>query len=200
MRFSYFDFAKIYRCCVKATDKSNARETLRYIELRSKYGYCVATALDGHVLCQVRVQCEGDGVILIPPIKPMKCFDVDVQALDNGNVKIAYLDFEQKLICAYEIPGCSNQYFEWYEIVPYDRKGDRIIYCSPSNLLKALECFKGDANKPVCISIPENPVNTITISSSDEQALVLPMRINDGSGAQYRIKNMYIADEEAKHE
>ena len=191
MKFSYYDFLKIYKSCVKATDKSGGRRILRYIELRAKDGYCVATALDGFVLNQVRVKCEGDGVILIPPVHPPKCVMVEVEKVPNGNVKISYFDYSCKLIYAYELPVDEGAYIKWAYIIPHERQGDRTIYCLPANLLKALECFKGNANMPICISIPKDKANTIAISRQDEQAIVLPVRINDGSYDRYAIKNLY---------
>ena len=54
MKFAYFDFMRIYKSCVKAVDKNGVRKILRYIELRASNGYCVASALDGFVMNQVR--------------------------------------------------------------------------------------------------------------------------------------------------
>ena len=93
MKFTYFDFMRIYKSCVNAVDKNGVRSMLRYIERRASNGYCVATARDGFLMNQVRVQCEGDGVILIPPIRPPKCDMVKVENVPSGNVRISYFDF-----------------------------------------------------------------------------------------------------------
>ena len=192
MRFTYYNFNRIYKACVKAVERDNHREMLRYIELRAENGYCIATALDGFVLCQVRVECEGDGVILIPPVKPpTKCDSVEVEALPNGNVKFAYFDSFKKFMYSYELPVSQSAYFDWENVMPHDRKGDRKILCSVRTILRALECFRDKSDSIVCISIPEKPEKPIALSNPDAQAIALPMRLHRGDWEDWAMKNWY---------
>lgn len=191
MRFTYDDFARIYKSCNKATCKDPFREFLRYIELRAANGKCVATALDGYILCQVEVPCEGEGVICIPPVKPPKCHAVQVDARKEGLVRIAYYDYDNKLIYAYELPGIKGDFFNWEKVVPYDRQGDRRIFCNVNLLKKALECFKGHTNPAMCISVPENPIQPIVLYTPEEQAVVLVQRVGESHANKYKVRNMY---------
>lgn len=191
MRIAYDDFARIYKSCSKATSKDPFREFLRYIELRAANGKCVATALDGYILCQVEVPCEGDGVICIPPVKPPKCAVVQVDALMGGLVRIAYYDYDNSLIYAYELPGIKGEFFNWEKVVPYDRQGDRQIFCNVHLLKRALECFKDGSNPALCISIPENAIQNIVLFTPEEQAVVLPQRVGESHANKYKVRNMY---------
>lgn len=191
MRFDYDDFARIYKSCNKATSKDPFREFLRYIELRAANGKCVATALDGYILCQIEVPCEGEGIICIPPVRPPKCHAVQIDARKKGLVRIAYYDYENNLIYAYELPGIKGDFFNWEKVVPYDRQGDRRIFCNVNLLKKALECFKGDTNPAMCISVPENPIQPIVLYTPEEQAVVLVQRVGEQLADKYKVRNMY---------
>ena len=191
MKFTQSEFMRIYKACVNATDKGSIREALKYIELRAADGYCVATALDGCVMCQIRVPCEGDGVVLLPPIRPPKCFMVEVEKVTGGNVKISYIDFNFKLIYAYELPEYEGAYLNWEPIMPYNRQGDRKIFCTAKQLRRALDSFPQTAYDALCISIPDDPIKPIALSNIDTQAIVLPVRVN-GDHDDYALKNMCI--------
>lgn len=193
MRIAYSDFARIYKSCNKATCKDHFRDFLRYIELRAADGKCVATALDGYILCQIEVPCEGEGVVYIPPVRPPKCSVVQIDALTGNLVKIAYYTEAEKLIYAYELPGLDGQFFDWQKVVPYDRQGDRRIFCNANLLKKALDCFNDHSNPAMCISIPENPVQPIVLFTPEEQAIVLAQRVSESHADKYKVRNMYIA-------
>ena len=176
----YWDFAKIQRGCTKFVEKSHSHRVLRFIELRAKDGHCVATALDGYGLWQVKVPCTGEGVALIPAIKPYKADEVTIIPSGKGRVLIEYWRAGGELIVATEYPVDENKYFNWGNILPRDREGDRYIACAAKLLKDALEALKNTSDI-VYIGIPQEADKPMTLAAGQSQAVVLPVRINNGT-------------------
>ena len=103
IELSGYDFRHIVLACSKAASKNNVREALRYIELRADGKECVATALGGLIMQQVKCECKGKGVVLIPAdIKTEKADTVIITAKES--LRVAYYDENKKLILAVEMP------------------------------------------------------------------------------------------------
>lgn len=176
IEMSGYDFGRIMRACAKACDRSNARRVLQYIELRAYGTECVATSLDGFIMQQIKVQCAGEGVILVPStVKPPRCESVIIE--DSDNIRITYLDGGGNLIYAYELPKHEGKYFDWSRVV--GERDEDTIHCSARQLRNALAATASAADDVICIGIPKDKVKPITLASNDVQMVVLPMRVND---------------------
>lgn len=182
------DFWRILKACANACDKSNFRSVLRYIELRAEGTECIATSLDGFIMQQIRVRCNGSGTVLIPcGIQPPKCKSVVIE--DMYGLKITYLDFCGKLIYAHEFPRCNDGYFDWGKIVETGSE-EHTIYCNALNLRKALDAAVYAEDQTISINIPEDKLKPIRIASMDVQMLVLPVRIgSERDEASRKFKN-----------
>ena len=182
------DFWRILKACANACDKSNFRSVLRYIELRADGTECVATSLDNFIMQQIRVRCNGSGIVLIPSaIQPPKCKSVVIE--DVHSLKITYLGFDGKLIYAHEFPRCNDSYFDWGKIVENSGE-EHTIYCNALNLRKALDAAGCAEDHIISINIPEDKLKPIRLASMDVQMLVLTVRIgSERDEASRKFKN-----------
>lgn len=190
------DFWRILKACANACDKSNFRSVLRYIELRADGTECVATSLDNFIMQQIRVRCNGSGIVLIPSaIQPPKCKSVVIE--DVYSLKITYLGFDGKLIYAHEFPRCNDSYFDWGKIVENSGE-EHTIYCNALNLRKVLDAAGYAEDQIISINIPEDKLKPIRLASMDVQMLVLPVRVGDERGeASRKFRNWHKQGEKA---
>lgn len=184
------DFWRILRACASACDKSNFRSVLRYIELYADGTECIATSLDGFIMQQIRVRCNGSGTVLIPcGIQSPKCKNVVIE--DVYSFKITYLGFDGKLIYAHEFPRCNDSYFDWGKIVETGSE-EHTIYCNALNLRKVLDAAGYAEDQIISINIPEDKLKPIRLASMDVQMLVLPVRVGDERGeASRKFRNWH---------
>ncbi len=192
IQMSGYDFGRIMRACAKACDKAHYQRVMRFIELRADGKHCVATSLDGFIMQQIRVQCSGEGVVLLPnTIKPPKCETVTLETLNN--VKITFTDEGGNLIYAFELPKHEGEFFEWGNIVK-DNRDEDVIHCNAGNLRRALAATTYADDQTISISIPKNKLQNIRIAANDVQMIVLPVRVSDSAYLR-GFKNWYKAQE-----
>lgn len=178
IELSGYDFRHIVLACSKAANKNDVREALRYIELRADGKECVATALDGFIMQQVKCECKGKGVILIPAdIKTEKADTVIITAKES--LRVAYYDEMKKLILAVEMPKAECAFIDWNKAVPMEERPESVIHCDARYLRKIVAATTHTRDQIVSISIPENKVSPIRFATGDSQGIVLSVRISD---------------------
>lgn len=176
MAWKSFNF--ILKACSKATSKNDVREALRYIELRADGETCVATALDGYIMQQVRVECTGMGAILIPgDLKAERAETVEISVEENLHVK--YFDERKKLIVGYELPKYNGPFVDWRKIPKSIERAESVIHCDARYLRKIVAATTCAKDQIISISIPENKEENIRIASRDAQSIILPIRVFD---------------------
>lgn len=192
IEIDWFYFRNILKACKKACDKCNFRRVLRYIELRADGTECVATSLDGYIMQQIKVPCDGKGIVLIPyTIQSPKCKKVVIEDNDTGNIQFSYFDMRDKLIYAQEFPRCADDYYNWSKIVETDA-AEHTIYCYASKLRKALSATKYNNDAIVSINIPDDPLKPIRLATKDAQMIILPVQMRSEDGIEIRkFKNWY---------
>ena len=196
IEMSGYDFGRILRACAKGCEKAHYRRVLRYIELRADGKHCVATSLDGYIVQQIKVQCSGEGVVLLPnTIKPPKCETVTIEV--SGNIKITFTDEGGNLLYAFELPKCGERFFDWGNIVKDDRDED-VIHCNAAYLRRALAATTYADDQVISISVPKDRVQPIRIAANDVQMIVMPVRVSD-EAYRRNFANWYIP-QEAEHE
>lgn len=196
IELSGYDFRHIVLACSKAANKNDVREALRYIELRADGKECVATALDGIIMQQVKCECKGKGVVLIPAdIKTEKAETVVITAKES--LRIAYYDEMKKLILAVEMPKADCDFIDWNKAVPMEARPESVIHCDARYLRKIVAATTHARDQTVSISIPENREKPIRIVSGDSQGIVLPMRISADPLYERKAANWFKDVEEA---
>lgn len=173
-----YDFRHIVLACSKAASKNNVREALRYIELRADGKECVATALDGFIMQQVKCECKGKGVVLIPAdIKTEKADTVIITAKES--LRIAYYDENKQLILAVEMPKAECAFVDWNKMQLFKERPESVIHCDARYLRKIVAATTHARDQTFSICIPENKTDNIRIVSGDSRAVVLPLRVSD---------------------
>lgn len=181
IELSGYDFRHIVLACSKAANKNDVREAFRYIELRADGKECVATAIDGDICQQVKCECKGKGVVLIPAdIKTEKADTVIITAKDN--LRIAYYAEDKQLILAVEMPKADCGFVDWNKIGLFAERPEHLIHCQAKHLRKILAATTHARDQIISISIPENNLQTIRIVSGDSQGFVLPTRVDPYNG------------------
>lgn len=178
IELSGYDFRHIVLACSKAASKNDVRESFRYIELRADGKECVATALDGYIMQQVKCECKGKGVVLIPAdIKTEKADSVVITAKDS--LRIAYYDETKKLILAVEMPKAECEFIDWNKIGLFEERPEHFVHCDARYLRKIVAATTHARDQIFLISIPEDKLKPIRIVSGDSQGVVLPERVTD---------------------
>ena len=178
IELSGYDFRHIVLACSKAASKNDVREAFRYIELRADGKECVATALDGFIMQQVKCECKGKGVVLIPAdIKTEKADTVTITAKES--LRIAYYDEMNKLILAVEMPKAECEFIDWKKAVPMGARPESVIHCEARYLRKILAATTHAKDQVISISIPEDKQKEIRIASNDSQGIIMPIRVSD---------------------
>lgn len=190
IELSGYDFRHIVLACSKAASKNDVREALRYIELRADGKECVATALDGFIMQQVKCECKGKGVVLIPAdIKTEKADTVIITAKDN--LRIAYYAEDKQLILVVEMPKADCEFIDWNKIELFKERPEHFIHCDSQYLRKIVAATTHARDQIVSISIPEDKMQPIRIVSGDSQGVVLPVRVDADSNHERKAGNWY---------
>lgn len=84
-------FLRIMEACKPATDEDDRREPLQHIEIfHDGSGTAYATALDGYVMNQVRVRCQGDaGTVYLRPCEGLSEWDEITITQDDETVNVS---------------------------------------------------------------------------------------------------------------
>lgn len=176
IEISGIDFGRIMRACARAASKNDIRAQLRYIELRANGTQLVATALDGFVMQQIKIPCNGRGVVLIPStVKPEKCEKVLIS--ENECLRISFYNSENQLIIAYEYPKITEKYIDWQRIVKEEKRAESIIHVDAKYLRRIVMATAHAEDQIFSISIPDDKKENIRLASNDAQAIVMPMNI-----------------------
>ena len=135
LKMSGVDFGRIVRACSRAASRNDIREELRYIELRADGETCVATAIDGFVMQQLRVPCEGRGVVMLPATaKAERSERAVITAGDK--LRVSFFDVAEKLIIAYEYRKFEKPFFDWSKVVKEIQRPESVIHFDAKYLRK----------------------------------------------------------------
>ena len=186
IEMSGYSFNFIIKACSKATSRNNVREALRYIELRADGETCIATALDGFIMQQAKVDCKGKGVILIPgDIKTERAESVTISVKDSLHIK--YYDEMKQLIVGYELPKYEGPFIDWQKIQKNIDRPESVIHCDARYLRKVVAATAHAKDQILSISIPQNKEENILFASNDSQSILMPVRVfDDGHKRTYQ--------------
>lgn len=163
------NFKQIQRVCSPAASKDKNRPILNYIQLLSDGEKVTATALDGFVLAQTVVPCEGDaGEFWVQPQKSVpKCAWVKIKQEDR-EVTVEYVG---KSSTSYTVE--SGDYVKWPEILHQELgEPEAEIYFNPDLMRQAMESLKGDGPARFFI---HSPVRPVFVSTATSKVMVLPV-------------------------
>ena len=167
---SVSNLKEIFKACKNFVSKDSYRPMLQAIQLNCTNGTCKATALDGHKVMIICVPYDGDeGTMYIPIIKPPKGTQVIISDLES-EIMFDFLT-EKQVVKKFEGDFLNVEKF-FREDEPKFRIG-----FDPKLLKDALDGFSGDTY--IEVNFFGETDGIIIRSSTDKQALVLPMKLRN---------------------
>lgn len=167
---SVSNLQEIFKACKTYISKDNAKPVFKAVQLTCTNGICKAIALDGYKVMKISVPYEGDeGTMLIPVIKLPKGTLVIITDSES-EIMFDFLT-EKQVVKKFE-----GQFPDVRKFFREDEPKFRIGF-DPKLLKDALDGFNGDT--AVEIDFYGETDGIIIKSSTDKQALVLPMRLRN---------------------